>query len=149
MTTRLGQLRSFKRFWADGHLAITAVKAFFEPNYESGHAVRWRIHRTDGQPLLVASLWRTWPREEGGLDYSFSLITASAAAHPLLKRMHKPEDEKRTLAIIPPEECQNWLQCRDPEVARTFLRPAPAAALSAELAPLPPRNRLVKPGFGQ
>ena len=59
----------------------------------------------------------------------------------LMKRFHRPGDEKRALAVIRPDELDAWLTCRDPEVARSFLRPSPAAEMKASLAPLPPRKR--------
>jgi len=49
--------------------------------------------------------------------------------HPLMTRMHKPEDEKRSLVIIPPELYGEWLRCRDPEVAQVFLVNDPAECM--------------------
>jgi putative SOS response-associated peptidase YedK len=36
------------------------AEAIYEPNYESGKLVRWRISRRDGQPLGIAGLWSWW-----------------------------------------------------------------------------------------
>jgi putative SOS response-associated peptidase YedK len=38
-----------------------------------------------------------------------------------MKRMHKPEDEKRSLVIVPRDEWDDWLNCTDPEYARAFM----------------------------
>ena len=93
---------------------------FFEPCYESGKAERWRLSMDDGSPFAVAGIWRAW-QEEQGYTFSFSQLTINADTHPLLRRMHKPGDEKRSLVIVPPEDYDSWLGCRDPELARTYL----------------------------
>lgn len=79
-------------------------------------------------------MWRTWEREDGGFDSSFTQITINADEHPLMKRFHKPGDEKRSLAIIPPEEYEAWLCCRNAEEARSMLRLFPAEMMRAEAA---------------
>ena len=84
----------------------------------------------------IAGLWRAWP--DGGV--SFTMPTVNADHHPLMQRFHKPGDEKRGVVILPREDWDEWLQCRDPEVARTLLRLLPAGELVAEPAPLPPRG---------
>jgi putative SOS response-associated peptidase YedK len=49
-----------------------------------------------------------------------------------MKRMHKPDDEKRSLVILPRELYGDWLACREPELARTMLAPYPAELMCAE-----------------
>jgi len=68
----------------------------------------------------VAGIWRAW-QEEQGYTFSFSQLTINADTHPLLQRMHKPGDEKRSLVIVSPDEYDAWLGCKDPELARTYL----------------------------
>lgn len=41
-------------------------------------------------------------------------------AHPLMRRFHKPGDEKRVLIIVAPDEYDAWLDCKEPEFARSF-----------------------------
>ncbi|UGA38160.1 hypothetical protein JOS77_30535 [Chromobacterium haemolyticum] len=53
-----------------------------------------------------------------------------------MKRMHKPDDEKRSLVIVPPAQYPAWLACTEPELARTFLTPFPAELMIASDAPL-------------
>jgi putative SOS response-associated peptidase YedK len=65
--------------------------------------------------------------------------TVNADEHPLMQRFHKPGDEKRSLVVLPQEELDSWLTCKDPEMARSFLRHYPADAMKAWLSPLPPR----------
>lgn len=64
----------------------------------------------------------------------------NADDHPLMRRFHKPGDEKRSVVIVPRTQYQDWLSCRDPELARTFLRLYPAALMAAQASPLPPRQ---------
>ncbi|WP_066730793.1 SOS response-associated peptidase [Cupriavidus sp. D384] len=132
----IGKLSSFARFWKSCQLALIPATAFYEPNYESGKAVRWKIGLPGGEPFAIAGLWRAWP----GGNVSFTMPTVNADHHPLMQRFHKPGDEKRGVVILPREDWDEWLKCRDPEVARTLLRLLPAEKLVAEPAPLPPRG---------
>ncbi|WP_322790415.1 hypothetical protein [Cupriavidus metallidurans] len=47
------------------------------------------------------------------------------------------------MVILPREEWDDWLGCRDPEVARTFLRLYPPDTMVAEAAPMPPRQKAI------
>lgn len=136
----LGAKRSFSQAWKQGQLCLVPMTAFYEPNYESGKAVRWKIGMADGAPFAVAGLWREWKEPDGATALAFTQITINADEHPLMRRFHKPGDEKRALVIVPPEEYDAWLGCRDPELARSFLRDFPAQSMTAEAAPLPPRG---------
>ena len=46
--------------WRRRQLALIPMTCFFEPSYESGRPVRWRIERRDGEPFTVAAIWDTW-----------------------------------------------------------------------------------------
>ncbi|WP_202423752.1 hypothetical protein [Duganella margarita] len=65
---------------------------------------------------------------EAGPEHSFTQLTINADEHPLIKRFHKPDEEKRALVILPQAEWDDWLDCTDPEYARSFLRPLPCRA---------------------
>jgi putative SOS response-associated peptidase YedK len=52
-----------------------------------------------------------------------------------MKRMHRPDDEKRSMVIVPAADYDDWLACRDPEAARSFLRLFPAALMEARPEP--------------
>ena len=52
-----------------------------------------------------------------------------------MSRMHKPDDEKRSLVVIAPGELEDWLACRDVETARSFLRHYPAESMKEWAAP--------------
>jgi putative SOS response-associated peptidase YedK len=49
--------------------------------------------------------------------------------------MHRIDDEKRSLVIVPADDYDDWLACRDPEAARSFLRLFPAALMEARPEP--------------
>lgn len=138
-TETVGQKQSFRAAWMNAQLCLVPAEGFFEPNYESGNAVRWRIAMASGEPFAIAGLWRAWKDEEGAA-YSFTMLTLNADAHLLLKRFHRPGSEKRGVVILRPDQYDDWLSCRDPEVARSFLRLLPADELAAEPSPLPPRK---------
>ncbi|HEX8787576.1 MAG TPA: DUF159 family protein, partial [Telluria sp.] len=61
-----------------------------------------------------------------------------ADQHPLMRRFHKPGDEKRSLVVLPEGDVDAWLACRDPELARSFLRDYPFDAMKAWPAPKAP-----------
>ncbi|MNT28065.1 hypothetical protein D3C72_1637260 [compost metagenome] len=93
--------------------------------------MRWRVW-LPGEPAFgIAGLWRSWPDQ----SLSFTMLTINSAQHPVMQRFHKPGEEKRSVVIVPREQWDDWLACRDPEVARTFLTLWPADAMRAEPAP--------------
>lgn len=126
----VGERQSYRLAWRECRLALSLMTAFYEPCYERGRALRMRIARADGQPFAVAALWRSWPE---GL--AFTQLTINADGHPLMGRMHRPGDEKRSLVVMPPAAYQDWLHCRDPEQARAFLTLFPAEEFIATPAP--------------
>ena len=52
------KLPSFKESWSKGWRCVVPADAVYEPNYESGRAVRWGIKRQDGKPLGIAGIYR-------------------------------------------------------------------------------------------
>jgi putative SOS response-associated peptidase YedK len=134
----LGEKRSFAPSWRRTQLCAVPMTCFYEPNYESGRAERYGIGMQDEAVFFVAGLWREWRETDGQLSSSFTQITINADEHPLMRRFHKPDDEKRSLVVLPGEDVDAWLQCRDPELARSFLRHYPAEAMKAWPAPKAP-----------
>ena len=137
----IGQLPTYKRAWQQSQLCLIPMQAFYEPCYETGKAVRTRIGLASGEPFAVAGMWRGWQEQDGSTSYSFTQITINADHHPLMQLMHKPDDEKRSLAIIPPDQYDAWLNCKNPEQARSWMVNYPAELMTASTAPLPPRSR--------
>jgi putative SOS response-associated peptidase YedK len=138
----VGQLRSFASSWRAGQLCLVPMHAFFEPNWETGSAVRWKIRMADESPFAVAGLYRSWREADGSESFSFTQLTINADEHPLMKRFHKPGDEKRSLVIVSSSHYDDWLECADAERARTYLNLCPAEMMVAVPAPKP---KVVKP----
>ncbi|SDR37879.1 Putative SOS response-associated peptidase YedK [Paraburkholderia fungorum] len=134
----IGEKRSFSGAWKKLQLCLIPCAWFYEPNYETGKPVRWRIG-LDNRPLAIAGLWRTWDEPEG-LAMSFTMLTVNADDHPLMKRFHRPGAEKRSVVILRPEEYDDWLGARSTDEARSFLNLFPADEMKAEAYPLPPRT---------
>lgn len=126
---------SFRHAFAKRQYCIIPAESFFEPNYESGKAEYWKIARVDEQPLGVAGIWE-W-RPNGGPEdqplISFSMLTINADEHPLMQRFHRPEDEKRMVVLLQPEQFQDWLHAKPADVPK-YLKPCPAELLKAEPA---------------
>lgn len=137
----VGRKDSFRTAWNKLQLALIPCLRFYEPDYETGKAVRWRIGMADGSPLAIAGLWREWQnRADGSTSTSFTMLTVNADEHPLMKRFHKPGAEKRSVVIIRPTEYEDWLSCKSTDEARSFLQLYPANEMHAEPFPLPPRT---------
>lgn len=137
----IGEKRSFAPAWRKAQLCAVPMNHFYEPCYESGRAERFAIGMHDDALFFVAGLWREWAQTDGSVHTSFTQITINADEHPLMRRFHKPGDEKRSLVVLPQHELDSWLNCKDAETARSFLRHYPAEAMKAWPAPLPPRGK--------
>ena len=136
----LGERRSFAGAWRRLQLCAVPMAWFYEPCYESGRPVRHAIGMADESLFFVAGLWRDWPEEDGTVSSSFTQITINADEHSLMRRMHKPDDEKRSLVILSPDEVGDWLACTGSDTARSFLRHYPAARMRDWPAPPAPRK---------
>lgn len=108
---------SFKQSWARGQRCIIPAESFDEPNWETGKNVWWRFRRTDGELWGLAGLWNTWvDKETGEMVDSYTMLTINADAHPLMRRMHKPDpklgpDQQDKRSVIPIEsgDVEQWL----------------------------------------
>jgi putative SOS response-associated peptidase YedK len=125
---------SFRRPWRLGHFCLVPMQAFYEPNYESGRAVRWRIQRGDGAPFAVGGIWDRWRGPDGTDVISFSMLTINADAHPVMGRFHAPGDEKRSIVVVDAADDARWLGGAAP---RELLRPMAADAFTALGDPRP------------
>ncbi len=101
---------SYRGAWRQRQFGLVLVDNFFEPSYESGKAVRFRIELATKEPFAIASLWDRWTDPATGERVvSFSMLTVNADQHPIMRQFHKPGDEKRTPVIIAPELHDKWL----------------------------------------
>ena len=112
---------SYKHAWTKQHYALALADTFYEPCYESGKAVRTAIKQANHEPMAIASIWDTWTEPDTGeLIVSFSMLTIEASHHPVMRRMHKPEDEKRTVVPLRPELFNSWLNATPEEAAVSY-----------------------------
>jgi len=134
----LAEKASFKLPWARGQRCIIPADWFDEPNWESGKNVWWRFRRADGEPWGLAGIWNTWTdKATGEIHDSFSMLTANADAHELMRRMHKPdpkagpdEQDKRSVIAIEQADVDQWLTGTMSE-AQQLLRLPPLDVIEA------------------
>jgi putative SOS response-associated peptidase YedK len=124
---------SFRDAWKRRQRCIIPADAIFEPDWRSGKAVPARIARADGLPMGIAGLWSSWKSPKGEFIYSYTMLTINADAHELMKKFHKPADEKRMVVVLPESRYSEWLEA---EVGGEgdFLVPYPAELLMAASA---------------
>jgi putative SOS response-associated peptidase YedK len=123
---------SFRSAWHHAQFALVVADWFYEPCYETGKAQRWRIGLTNKEPMGIAGLWERWQNPQTGqVEASFTMITINAQNHPLMSRMHKPDDEKRTPVVLSNSSFESWL-CATPEGAPDLLRLDRMAELQGE-----------------
>jgi putative SOS response-associated peptidase YedK len=131
---------SFRHAWARRQWCLVPMECFYEPNYESGRAVRWRIERCDAEPFMVAGLWDRWVAPTTGETvFSFSMLTVNADPHPLMRRFHRPGEEKRSLVVVDASQYGAWLDAT-PAAAAALPQGLPADEFTAREAPAPPRR---------
>ncbi len=107
--------------WRRGQRCIIPADWIYEPNHENGRYERWRIQRADGAPLGVAGIFETY-EHNGQTWYGMSMLTVNADEHPFMKRFHEPDEEKRMVVILNPEDYGPWLTGTVAE-ATQMLRP--------------------------
>lgn len=127
---------SYRSAWRQRQFGLVLVDNFYEPSYESGKAVRWKIELASGDAFGIACLWDRWTDPASGERVvSFSMLTVNADNHPVMKQFHKPGDEKRTPVIIAPELHDAWLSA-DATQATDLMTWAHMPDLSAMPEPL-------------
>ena len=111
------------------------VNSFYEPNWETGKAIRWRIKRADNQPAALASIWeRIVDKSTGEVLMSFSMLTIHAAGHEVMQHFHRPSDEKRSVVVLNDDAYLPWLHA-DTTQAKSMLSSAPDGLLTSQAAP--------------
>jgi putative SOS response-associated peptidase YedK len=128
----LSEKPSYKVPWAHGQRCIIPATSFDEPNWETGRNVWWRFTRQDGAPWGLAGLWNTWvDRVTGEIHESYTMLTVNADAHPLMRRMHKPnprygpdDQDKRSVVAIESLNVDRWLYGNRDEVRQLVAAPS-------------------------
>lgn len=133
----VARLPSFSTPWLKNQRCLIPMTRFFEPCYETRVSVETAIGRVDGEALTAAGIWDYWTdRVSGDHLLSFSMLTIHASGCPFMSRMHKPQDEKRSLAVIEPGQREQWLKSSEPANAQKLLLLQPGAykVLNGEVA---------------
>lgn len=99
---------SFRHAWQNNQFALVPVELFYEPRYIENKPERWAIERLDKQPFTIAALYEL-TEQDGQLIRSMTMLTINADQHPLMRQFHAPNDEKRSIAVIPPKLRASWL----------------------------------------
>ncbi len=126
---------SYHNAWKQRRFGLVLMESFYEPCWETGKAVRWRIKRADAAPMAAACIWERFiDTETGEILFSFSMLTIHANGHEIMQHFHKPEDEKRSIVVLDEADYQPWLHANH-EQARSLLKVAPDNFLMSEAAP--------------
>ena len=121
-------------FRSQRQYGLVLVDHFYEPRYDTGRAVRWKIGLASGEPFGLACLWDRWSDPRTGEPVvSFSLLTINADQHPVMNQFHKAGEEKRTPVIITPERHLEWLSAEPPN-ARVLLAATQPLELQTQAA---------------
>lgn len=139
---------SYREPWRRGQRCLIPAWSFDEPCWESGRNVWWSFRRADGAPWALAGLWNTWTdRATGELVESYTMLTLNADAHPLLRRMHKPDpklpadaQDKRSVVAIEAADVDAWLHGPPPQAA-ALVRLTPVAGFDAAPTAAAPRRQ--------
>ena len=126
---------SYRHAWKERQFGLAIMESFYEPSWETGKAIRWRIKRADTQPIAVPSIWERFiDKETGEVIFTFSMLTVNADGHSIMKHFHRLEDEKRSIIVLNEADYQPWLNASHDQ-ARSLLKVAPADFLVSEPAP--------------
>lgn len=115
---------TYRKAWASGHRCIIPVEAIYEPNYEENDrkSVRWKIYLEDKRPMGIAGIYKSWISKDRTIEHSMAMITVNADHHPFMKRFHEPQEEKRMVVILKPEDYMAWLTCPVADAKERFCK---------------------------
>lgn len=134
------QKPSFKTAWRQRQFGLVLVDHFYEPSYQTGRPVRWKIALESGEPFAIGCLWDRWnDPDTGDIIASFAMLTINADPHPVMNRFHKAQDEKRTPVVIPAHLHHDWLGA-DHDRATRLMALQTMPILTASAAPTGPKN---------
>ena len=71
------------------------------------------------------------------MQRSFSILTINADEHPLMSAFHAPGKEKRSVVVLADDDWSAWLEAREEDEVRGFLRPFDPAIMRAVADPRP------------
>ncbi|KVT68941.1 SOS response-associated peptidase [Burkholderia ubonensis] len=131
----VGEKPAYRTAWRAGQRCLIPARWIYEPNWETGKHVRYRIGVGDWQPYCVAGVWRAWKEPDGAETLAMAMLTVNADDHPVMKHMHRLGDEKRSVVIVRPADYDEWLHTKNVDAARAMLQLYPGDEMAAEPAP--------------
>ena len=131
---------AYRDAWARAQHCIIPAECIFEPDWRSGRALPAAIALANGEPMGIAGLWAQWRDPAGALVQSFTMLTINADDHAFMRQFHRPEDEKRSVVILPPDRWDDWLAA-DAANSAPFLIPLSAQDLVAKVEDPTPTPR--------
>ena len=111
---------SFRHAWHNNQFALVPVELFYEPRYIENKPERWAIERLDKQPFTIAAVYEL-AEQDGQLIRSMTMLTINVDQHPLMRQFHATTDEKRSIAVIPPELRASWLNANHTSATELLL----------------------------
>jgi putative SOS response-associated peptidase YedK len=142
-TETVGEKPSYRGAWKARRFCLVPMERFFEPCWETGKAVKWSIHRQDGQDFAVAGIWDNWTdRDTGEIVSSFSMLTINGDGHPVMGRFHRPGDERRSLVVVEPPRWLDWLSATT-DHAKDMLLPIDESEFTAAPANTEPQQMTI------
>ncbi len=136
----VAQKPMFRGAWSRAQFCLIPADAFYEPNWESGRAVRWRIEMADREPFAIGGLWERHGSGDAHFE-SFTMLTVNADSHPVMNHFHRPGDEKRMPVIVGKNDYMTWLQASAIE-AMALIKPFSPEFMTARPEPSAPRKKL-------
>lgn len=118
----LGKSPLYGPAWRAGRRCLIPVQWIYEPCYETGRNVWHRIGLSGWRPYCVAGIWHTLTGAGGNDLHTMAMITVNAERDPVMSRMHKPGDEKRSVVILRPDDWEEWLSTGNIDAARAMLQ---------------------------
>lgn len=100
-----------------------------------------RIGQPGAVPMGIAGIYRECPAPGGRKVWTMSMLTVNAADHPVMKRFHKPGEEKRMVVILDPAEYREWLTCSVQEASKFFRQWMGSLETSPRVVPTSPPRR--------
>ncbi|MGX5879391.1 SOS response-associated peptidase family protein, partial [Burkholderia gladioli] len=83
--------------------------------------IKYRIGLAGWRPFCIAGVWRAWKEPDGTESIAMAMLTVNADEHEVMKHMHRPGDEKRSVVILKSEDHDEWLHAENVEMVRSLL----------------------------
>ncbi|MGV0128600.1 SOS response-associated peptidase [Burkholderia gladioli] len=117
----VGEKPAYRAAWRAGQRCLIPAAWIYEPNWETGKHIKYRIGLAGWRPFCIAGVWRAWKEPDGTESIAMAMLTVNADEHEVMKHMHQPGDEKRSVVILKSEDHDEWLHAENVEVVRSML----------------------------